>query len=66
MKKIYLQPATNVVDIKTQPLMVVSGGQGDVKSVTVTEDEFTGNSEDILSRRRSNWDDEEFEDEEDF
>lgn len=64
MKKLYIQPATIVVDIKTQPLMVVSGDKGDVHNVTVTEEEFTGGSGEILSRRYSAWDDEELEEEE--
>lgn len=58
MKRSYIKPTTLVVEIKSQPLMVVSGGKGNVSGVTVTEENFTGGQGDILSRRgRSIWDD---------
>ena len=60
MKKIYFAPKTEIVKVKTDNLLnVVSGGSGDVTSVTESGDEFSGDSGDVLSRRGSIWDDEE-------
>ena len=58
MKIAYIKPTTVVIEVKAQPLMVVSGDPGNAKSVTI-ENDFKGNESDILSRRgRSIWDDE--------
>lgn len=58
MKKAYLEPTIDVIKVKEQTLLVVSGDTGNVTNVTI-EDDFTGNENDILSRHGySVWDDE--------
>ena len=58
MKKAYLEPTIDVIKVKEQTLLVVSGDTGNVNHVTI-EDDFTGNENDILSRHgHSVWDDE--------
>lgn len=58
MKKAYLEPTIDVIKVKEQTLLVVSGDTGNVNNVTI-EGDFTGNDNDILSRQGySVWDDE--------
>ena len=56
MKKIYMQPQTLVVKVKTDKLL--NSGSA-TQSVVVTDTEYDGDASGILSRGGSIWDDEE-------
>lgn len=56
MKKIYMQPQTKVVKVKIEKLL--NGGSA-TQSVYVTDEEYSGEAGEILSRGGSIWDDEE-------
>jgi len=59
MKKIYFAPKTEIVKVQTESLLnVVSGGSGEVNSVSGGE-EYTGEGSEVLSRRGTIWGDEE-------
>ena len=56
MKKIYMQPQTLVVKVKTDKLL--NSGSA-TQRVVVTDTEYEGDAGGILSRGGSIWDDEE-------
>lgn len=62
MKKTYMMPSTEVLDVKIERLLT-TGSELDIHTPT-DEDDTVDNPDDLLSRRRNDvWDDEE-EDEE--
>lgn len=62
MKKLYICPTTRIVPVQIKHHVlagsVLTTPEGNVKSVSVSNDTFSGNSDDVLSRRSSSiWDD---------
>lgn len=63
MKKTYMMPSTEVLDVKIERLLT-TGSELDIHTPT-DEDDTVDNPDDLLSRRRNDvWDDEDEEDEE--
>ena len=58
MKKTYFAPETEIVNVQVESLMVVSAGEGTDLDVTVAGDYEEGIE--VLSRRGSLWDDDEY------
>ena len=58
MKKIYLAPTTDIINVHTQGLIM---GSGDGEKVYKDEEDQVDPGQ-SMSRRNSNWDDEEEED----
>ena len=63
MKKTYMMPSTEVLDVKIERLLT-TGSELDIHTPT-DEDDTVDNPDDLLSRRHNDvWDDEDEEDEE--
>jgi len=66
MKKIYLKPTTELVKVAQQLMATGSlNVNGDGGTGTVYDEELEDGDK-VLSRRRGNWEDEEYDEEEDW